>query len=182
MTWTNWLILLLVLVIFTWYLSNVAGRLDRLHLKAEAARASLDTQLAHRTSAVGRLVEKLNDAADPLNINLKSAWREALMSELVHSDNTSQWQIESDLTLRINEIFNARPTLASDPTLSDFMGDLAAACRRVQYARAFHNDAQKAALEVRSRWLVRSFRLAGRARLPRVIEFDDQIPQALLNN
>jgi hypothetical protein len=179
-TWTNWLILLLVLLIFSWYLSNVAGRLDRLHLKAEAARASLDTQLAHRTNAVGRLVEKLN-GTDPDTLNLRSAWRDALMSELVHLESTSQWQIESELTLRINEFFNSQPALASDPALSDFMGDLAAACRRVQYARAFHNDAQKAALEVRGRWLVRTFRLAGRARLPRVIEFDDQIPKALLN-
>lgn len=180
MTWTNWLILILVILIFIWYLSNLAGRLDRLHLKAEAARASLDAQLAHRTSAIGRLVEKLGDS-DQSTSSLKNAWREALMIELAHSDSHSQWQIETGLTLQLNEIFEAKPSLHSDPALTELMRDLAASCRRVQYAKAFHNDAQKAALEVRSRWVVRSFRLAGRARLPQVIEFDDQIPQALLN-
>jgi len=179
-TWTYWLLVILVLLIFTWYLSNLAGRLDRLHLKAEAARASLDAQLAHRTSAVGRLVEKLGDSNES-TLSLKTAWREALMIELAHSDSQSQWQIETELTLRLNEVFDNQPNLENDSALTELMRDLAAACRRVQYARAFHNDAQKAALEVRSRWVVRFFRLAGRARLPRVIEFDDQISQALLN-
>ncbi len=180
MNWTNWLLLVLVLLIFTWYLSNLAGRLDRLHLKAEAARASLDAQLAHRTSAVGRLVEKIGDSNQSIT-SLKTAWREALMIELAQSDTQSQWQIETELTLRLNEVFETQPSLEGDPAITELMRDLAAACRRVQYARAFHNDAQKAALEVRSRWVVRSFRLAGRARLPQVIEFADHIPQALLN-
>jgi hypothetical protein len=34
-------------------------------------------------------------------------------------------------------------------------------------------------LKVRKRWIVRSFKLFGRASMPVLIEFDDQIPHGL---
>jgi len=43
----------------------------------------------------------------------------------------------------------------------------------------FYNDAARSAIKVRRRWLVRSFRLFGRASMPVLIDFDDQIPQGL---
>lgn len=180
MTWPNWLWLALFLIFFIWYLSNLAGRLDRLHLKAEAAKLSLDTQLAHRTSAIGRLVEKLS--AKKLVIDsFVSAWQSALKSEESEKFDPSQWDFESNLTKELNQLFISQPWLLTDKEFSRLLEDLAAACRRVQYARAFHNDAQSNALKVRRRILVRGFRLAGRAKPPKGIDFDDQIPPGLVN-
>ena len=53
------------------------------------------------------------------------------------------------------------------------------ASRRVQYALTFYNDAANGAIVVRKRWVVRFFRLFGRASMPEVIEFDAEIPQGL---
>jgi len=177
---TNFLWVLGLTLFFAWYLSNVAGRLDRLHLKAEAARLSLDTQLAYRTSAVGRLVEKLkaqNYQIDELAI----VWEEVLRREADEVNDDLQWQYESALTLAINNLVNTHQALLSNNEYANVIADLAQASRRVQYAKAFHNDAQRNALKVRRRWLVRAFRLAGRAKLPSLIEFDDSIAPPLKN-
>jgi hypothetical protein len=179
-TWSNLLWLVLFLIFFIWYLSNLAGRLDRLHLKAEAAKLSLDTQLAHRTSAIGRLVEKLS-AKEIVIDSFVTAWQGALKVESSEKFNPSQWDLESELTKELNILFEEQPWLLDDVNFSSLLEDLAAACRRVQYARAFHNDAQSNALKVRRRILVRTFRLAGRAKPPREIDFDDQIPSGLVN-
>lgn len=169
-----------MLLLSAWYLSNVAGRLDRLHLKAEAARHSLDTQLAHRISAVARLLEKLKSQNYEVS-KLDDIWHQALNYESNEVSEAQHWQSESDLTLAINNLLYEKPELLSDPDYSKIMSDLAGASRRVQYAKAFHNDAQNNALKVRQRVLVKLCRLAGRAKLPRVIEFDDAIAPALKN-
>lgn len=177
---TNYFYVLGFVLFFAWYLSNVAGRLDRLHLKAEAARLSLDTQLAHRTSAVGRLVEKLQ-GQNQQNIELANVWQEVLKREADEENDELQWQYESALTLAINTFVVTHDSVVNDPDYANIMADLAKASRRVQYAKAFHNDAQTNALKVRQRWLVKFFRLAGRAKLPSLIEFDDSIAPLLKN-
>ena len=53
---SNWIIFLVLLVFLGVYLSNVAGRLDRLHLKVENARNALDRQLAIRSAVCRELV------------------------------------------------------------------------------------------------------------------------------
>ena len=47
---------------------------------------------------------------------------------------------------------------------------------RVQLARRFHNEAVKEVQRVRAKRVVRLFRLAGYADLPRTVEFDDTLP------
>lgn len=168
------------LLLFAWYLSNVAGRLDRLHLKAEAAKLSLDTQLALRTSAVGRLIEKLNNQNYEIK-ELPEVWQEAIKREAEDFSDDLQWKYESALTVAINNLVTLQPDLLIKPEFAKIISDLAQASRRVQYAKAFHNDAQKNALKVRGRPLVKIFRLAGRAKLPALIEFDDFLAPALKN-
>jgi len=168
------------LLLFAWYLSNVAGRLDRLHLKAEAAKLSLDTQLALRTSSVGRLIEKLNNQNYEIK-ELPEVWQEAIKREAEDITDDLQWQYESSLTVAINNLVTNQPELLTHPEFEAIISDIAQASRRVQYAKAFHNDAQKNALKVRQRPLVKIFRLAGRAKLPALIEFDDFIAPALKN-
>ena len=50
---------------------------------------------------------------------------------------------------------------------------------RVQLARRFHNDAVTDVRRVRRKPVVRVFRLAGHADLPRTVEFDDELPPAV---
>lgn len=66
--------------------------------------------------------------------------------------------------------------LAGDPFAEDSRRVLAQACVRVQMARRFHNDAVAQTQRVRRKRVVRWARLAGRAPLPQMIEFDDAVP------
>ena len=50
---------------------------------------------------------------------------------------------------------------------------------RVQLGRRFHNDAVTDVRRVRRKWVVRVFRLAGHAAMPRTVEFADELPPGL---
>ena len=49
----------------------------------------------------------------------------------------------------------------------------------MQLARRFHNDAVTDVRRVRRKRVVRWFRLAGHAELPRTVEIDDELPPCL---
>ena len=75
MTWTLSLLGLLVVVILL-YLRSLAGRLDRLHVRLEAADAALDAQLVRRSAAAAELA--YSGMLDPASsLLLADASREA---------------------------------------------------------------------------------------------------------
>src|SRR5690606_21685116 len=91
---------------------------------------------------------------------------------------------ESDLTRVLAEVFPSeedRDELLeqADPDEERLVGELAAATRRVELARRFHNDGVAAARELRRRRLVRWFRLAGRTPWPETVELADTPPDGL---
>jgi hypothetical protein len=56
---------------------------------------------------------------------------------------------------------------------------VAAAVQKAAWSRRFHNDAVRSCLAVRKQRIVRLFRLAGSAPLPRTVELDDEVPLTL---
>ena len=61
----------------------------------------------------------------------------------------------------------------------DLVDELAAACRKVELARRFHNDHVTSARTLRSRRRVRWFRLAGRPPESTTVDLDDVPPAGL---
>src|ERR1700722_18333767 len=55
MTWTIIVLVVLALVLWSFYVSWRASRLDRLHNRVEAARTALDLALVRRASAASEL-------------------------------------------------------------------------------------------------------------------------------
>ena len=174
---SNWIIFLVLLVFLGVYLSNVAGRLDRLHLKVENARNALDRQLAIR-SAVCRELVNMQEIDSNFRNKLNQAIQDSINEESLEVHSINEWQIESNVTKILKQIFdnNFSINLISNKKIVE---EIAAASRRVQYALTFYNDAANGAIVVRKRWVVRFFRLFGRASMPEVIEFDAEIPQGL---
>jgi hypothetical protein len=176
----NWWVLglaLLVLVLFGLYLSQVAGRLDRLHLRIEAARSALEVQLARRAAVVSEIAG--SGAVDPATgLVLADAAAVALAAE---SDDSDEMPLaESDLTRVLGAAFATRDDVAAlEETDAGRVAsrDLETACRRVELARRFHNDAVRAAVALRRRRLVRWFRLAGHTEWPETVELDDSVPE-----
>jgi hypothetical protein len=166
-----------VVLLFGLYLSQVAGRLDRLHLRIEGARAALESQLARRSAVVSEVAG--SGALDPAtSLVLGDASAVARAADV--DDPESMPLAESDLTRALGAAFDGREDLEAlreAPGGEVAARELEASCRRVQLARRFHNDAVRACVALRRRRLVRWFGLAGHTPWPATVEFDDSLPR-----
>lgn len=176
-----------VLLVLAWYLSYSAARLDRLHAKVEGALSALDAQLVRRAEATLELANSgaLDPATAFLLVGAASGSLERVNEHTFASDPLEGQHFagreggESELT----EVIHAAlpPEVVVDLEASGGPGAAAlervrAAGLRVQLARRFHNDAVKEVQRVRTKPVVRLFRLAGHAALPQTVEFDDSVP------
>ena len=179
-----------VLLGVAWYLSYNAARLDRLHTRAEGALSALDAQLVRRAEATLELAN--SGAVDPATAlmlagaasdSLEAHNERALEDDLLEGQSFGAREgLESDLTAAL---MAAVTTDVVAEIRAEDAGGAAALHRvegagvRVQLARRFHNDAVTDVRRVRRKPVVRLFRLAGHAELPRTVEFDDELPPAL---
>jgi hypothetical protein len=118
-------------------------------------------------------------ALDPATgLVLADAAAVALASE--SADTDAMPMAESDLTRVLGAAF-AEPedvaALEETDAGQAASRELEAACRRVELARRFHNDAVRACVALRRRRLVRWFRLAGHTDWPVTVELDDSVPE-----
>ncbi|WP_404382908.1 hypothetical protein [Knoellia locipacati] len=186
-------IVALVLLAAAWYLSYSASRLDRLHAKVEGAVSALDAQLVRRAEATLELAT--SGAVDPAtSLLLADAASEALERHTHHplSHDPLDGQTfagREDTETNLTETLRA--ALVAD-TVEDLRRDVdspgalalsrvESTALRVQLARRFHNDAVREARRVRSKKVVRAFRLAGHAALPQAVDFDDDLPPAVVD-
>lgn len=143
-----------VLLVAGWWLSWVATRLDRAHARAERSWAVLDTHLVRRAQ---RAVQQAQaPGVDPA-------------SALLVCDAAGA-ALERDLTPGARE--QAESTLTHVLQLVALTG-LEVEQDRATLARRLHNDAVSTARAIRRRRVVRVFRLAGRAAVPRPFEMAD---------
>ncbi len=142
-----------IVVALASYLTWMAGRLDRLAIRVEAASSALEAQLVRRAVVAYEL------SVDPALLALRTAARRALDGVADRS------AVESELSRAIR----ATPDVAA-------VEELAIAARKVMLARQFHNDAVRDLLALRHKWLVRTLHLYGRAKAPKYEEFDDDEP------
>lgn len=180
MSTTQILILGVGLALLAWKLSAIAGRLDRVHIRRDQALTSLRLQLAWRTSSVAKLLT--TSSLDPVSSNI-------LMNEISSVTAAAELSVlqymaaESELTRALCAVFedadDVRDIITEAPEREVVLRDLAHACRRVELARRFHNDAVGAAQLLHKRKIVRYFRLAGHTELPSAIDLDDTVPTGL---
>ncbi|HQH06785.1 MAG TPA: hypothetical protein PK428_03165 [Phycicoccus sp.] len=192
------LVVLAVALAIAWYLSYAAARLDRLHTKVEGAMSALDAQLVRRAEASLELATSgiLDPATSLLLADAAAAAVERRTEHPITDDPLDgqhfggREEVESDLTWALDtaispelleELRAETDTLdAGDPGLErQGLARVEAGALRVQLARRFHNDAVADVRRVRSKVVVRAFRLAGHAELPEPVIFDDDLPRAL---
>lgn len=183
MTWTIIVLALLAIVLWSFYVSWRASRLDRLHNRVEAARTALDLALVRRASAASVLASSglLDPAASLL---LADAVRRARQADSAERDLA-----ESDLTRALRATLgdpDFRKELAGEDGGDDEHGaasegtaelvaEVEAAAQQVFIARKFYNDLAGRTVYARRRPLARAMRLAGSAPLPGFFEMDDSI-------
>jgi hypothetical protein len=178
MTWTIIVVALLAIVLWSFYVSWRASRLDRLHNRVEAARTALDLALVRRASAASELASSglLDPAASLL---LADAVRRARQADPAERDLA-----ESDLTRALRATLgdpDFRKELVGDdgehgaPSqgTAELVAEVEAAAQQVFIARKFYNDLAGRTVYARRRPLARAMRLAGSAPLPAFFDMDD---------
>ena len=169
---TDIVIVIAVALFIGVYVSWRAGRIDRLHVRVDMARAALDVTLLRRSSVALELATSgLLDPATSL-----------LLASAVHGtkDITSRPRdlAESDLTRALRAAFSQpdfRASLNGKEGADELLAEVEAAAHQVFLARKFYNDVVAATREARRRPLARVLRLSGRARAPEFFEMDDSL-------
>jgi hypothetical protein len=171
-----WSLLGAALVLLALWLVSTANRLDRMHHRIDVARGRLDAQLLRRSAVTLELAA--SDALDPAS--------RVVLLDAAHRARSSRpgdlEQEESALSQALRAVIGEVDDLATlrrDPGVGPLLEELAHACVRVELSRRFHNDAVVSARALRSRRLVRWFRLAGHAAPLRTVDLDDVPPGRL---
>jgi hypothetical protein len=134
---------------------HAATRLDRLHVRTDAAWAALDAALRRRALMIGGLdgATAMNGAADVALRAGAHAAREEMENE-------------------VGRMLAVLDCAGLDPARA---GQLTDAQQRVVIARRVYNDAVRDTLALRSHRMVRWLRLAGTAPLPRYFEIAEPV-------
>lgn len=134
---------------------RTATRLDRLHVRTDAAWAALEAALYRRALAVSVLDDGVLDGSA---LVLRGVAHEAL-----HARPAAREELENELS----RVLSALDRLGLEPAMASELVD---AEQRVVIARRVYNDAVRDTLALRSHRGVRWLRLAGTAPLPRYFE------------
>ncbi len=200
MTWSEITVVVAGLLVLTmWFIWVVASRLDRLHRKVGASRATLDNQLVRRASASAELAAcGLLDPASSVLVG-EAAWAALVVgagSDLVDAAVAGldpevplsgaglldRDLAESELSATVRAALEDAEEVAAlreEPYGAELLDALAASWYRVQLARRFYNEAVAQTRRVRRKAVVRLLRLHGHAALPVSVEIDDAMPGAL---
>jgi 8-oxo-dGTP pyrophosphatase MutT (NUDIX family) len=145
-------VVVVTLLLAAWILA-IANRLDRLHVRTDAAWAALDAALARRAVVTRALLDPALSAAASRAESASRAERELAENEL-------------------SGLLGALDRSSLAPALAF---ELADAEERVVLARRVHNDAVRDTLLQRRRRLVRWLRLNGTARQPSYFEIAEPV-------
>lgn len=165
---TNWFFVLLLLLISLWYLSFLATRLDRLHHRVETSWANLDALLQKRAAVALEIAH--SDIADPASSLLLTGAAYQARDADIESRSLAESGLSGALGLLLED--SQHLATAADNAL---LTELSALTDKIRVAIAIHTDAVTRTQMVRSKFIVRIFRLAGTAPLPVTYEFESDV-------
>ena len=150
------IVFLLAVLVAVW-LVTTANRLDRLHIRMDAAWAGLDAALARRA-----VVTRAAAAASCLPPDCCAKLR-SCADAAERAARFEREAAESELSRMLSELDRSALPAPLAEELSD-------ATQRVMLARRVHNDAVRDTKALRARRQVRWLRLAGTAPMPEYFE------------
>jgi hypothetical protein len=170
MTWTIIALAVLAVVLWSFYVSWRASRLDRLHNRVEAARTALDLALVRRAAAASELAS--SGLLDPAtSLLLADAVRRARQVGPAERDLA-----ESDLTRALRATLgdpDFRKELIGGDGAAELVAEVEAGAQQVFIARKFYNDLAGRAVDARRRPLAKVLHLYGSAKQPEFFDMDD---------
>lgn len=162
------LLVLFIIALFAWYLSFLATRLDRLHHRVETSWANLDSLLQRRAAIAIEIAR--SEIADPAS-SLLLTFAAHQAREASVKDRS---QAETGLSGALGILLETSMTSGGDIE-KDLMRELSELNEKIKVAISLHVESVTRTQLIRSQWIIRSFRLAGRAPLPVTYEFEADV-------
>jgi hypothetical protein len=164
----NWVFAVFILLISLWYLTFLATRLDRLHHRVETSWANLDVLLQKRAAVALEIAH--SDIADPASALLLTGAAYQARDAEIESRSVAESGLSGALGLLLED--SQHLATAADNAL---LSELSALTDKIRVAIALHTDAVSRTQMVRSKFIVKVFRLAGTAPLPVTYEFESDV-------
>ena len=164
----NYFLLILPILIVAWYLSYSATRLDRLHHRVETSWANLDGLLQRRAAIAIEIARTdISDPAASLLLTFAAHQaREATVRNRSHA--------ESSLSGALGILLEDTGAIKGENELA-LIEELRELNEKIKMAVSIHVDAVARTNMVRSKAVIKLFRLAGRAPEPIVYEFEADV-------
>jgi len=161
-------LVILTVLVFAWYLSFLATRLDRLHHRVETSWANLDALLQRRAAiAVEIARSEISDPASSLLLTFAAHQaREASIKD--------RSQAESSLSGALGILLEISESV-DEEIAKELLDELRTLNEKITVAIALHVESVTRTQLIRSKPVIRIFRLAGRAPLPVIHEFEAAI-------
>ena len=160
----------ILVLLFIWYLTFSANRLDRLHHRAETSWANLDAILQRR-AALALDIAHLSGIDSASNLLLTAAAHQAR-----DADIQDRSEAESGLTQALLILQEDSHLRSQYPQIFE---ELETRTERIRLAISLHIEAVSAARSRREKLIYRIFRLAGHAPLPVKYAFEDDSLQEI---
>jgi hypothetical protein len=156
------------LIVFIWYLTFLATRLDRLHHRVETSWANLDGLLQRRAAIALEIAR--SEIADPASALLLTAAAYQAREASIENRSAAESGLSGALGLLL-----ADGQSSERPAEVVLLRELSALTDKIRIAIALHIDAVARTHLVRRKFMVRAFRLAGTAPLPITYEFESDV-------
>ena len=155
-----------VVILFGWYLSFSASRLDRLHHRVETSWEHLDALLQRRAALALEISHQtdLDPATDLILTQSAYVSRE----EAISNRNDAERSLSQSLKFLRESADNGELSIFL-PLLSE----LTTLTEKITLAVAIHLEAVNSVAKLRSRPIYRLFHLAGKAKLPKIYSFEE---------
>jgi hypothetical protein len=163
-----WVLTIFLIIFFIWYLTFLARRLDRLHQRVDNTWANLDVLLQKRAAVALEIAH--SDIADPASSMLLTGAAYQARDAAIQNRSTAESGLSGALGLLLED--SRHLTTAAD---SQLLTELSALTDKIRVAIALHTDAVNRSQMLRSKVVVKSFRLAGSAPLPVTYEFEADV-------
>ena len=163
----TFVLVILVVLLFVWYLSFTASRLDRLHHRVETSWEHLDA-LLQRRAALALEISHQSDL-DPATDLLLTQSAYVSREEAIIDRNDAERSLSESLKFLRESAQNGEISISV--SLLDELSNLT---EKITLAVAIHLEVVRSVARLRSRLIYRLFHLAGNAKLPRIYSFEEE--------
>jgi hypothetical protein len=159
---------LFIVAIFAWYLSFLATRLDRLHHRVETSWANLDSLLQRRAAIAIEIAR--SEISDPASSLLLTFAAHQAREASVKDRSQAEVGLAGALGILVESSTGTHSAVEKD-----LLRELSELNEKIKVAVALHVESVNRTQLIRSKWIIRTFRLAGSAPLPVTYEFEADV-------